>query len=598
METSVEILEVADRFGRFDWLTVIFYLVFMVAIGVASKYLVQGTSDYFRGGGKMLWWMAGASAFMQQFSAWSFTGAASEAFLNGPIVLTIFIANGVGYLGNYFYFAPKLRQLRVITPIQAVRQRYGRVGEQFFTWVFFPVGILYAGIWLNALSIFISSVFGLPMIPTILVVGGVVVFSATVSGSWAVVSSDFMQTMILMIIAVTTAVLCLIDIGGPMEIVRQFPAESVLGSNYNYPLIIIAWIIFMFFNQFFKLNHMIDASRYLNVKTSKQAKHAALLAATLMFLGPVLWFIPPMVARIKYPGIGDIFPQLTRPSEASYIASAIDVLPAGMLGLLLAAILSATMSSMDSGLNKNAGFFVKNFYIVILKPEATEKHQMLVSRITTLVLGGLVIGAAMYYTTLRDLGLFDLMIQFGALIGVPTAVPLLWGLFVKKAPDWAGWSTVLVGLTCSYFLKFHFNGAWAAAFFDLEMTTREVRYYDASVGAIINIIIPSIWYFTTRIWYREPVNPERKEELAIYWRNLATPVLGIEDGSADQDRSQGKLMSILTLTYGVFIILLALIPNEPGGRLAFLLGGLVVLLMAWGIYRSTHPRGQGAAAVP
>lgn len=94
------------------------------------------------------------------------------------------------------------------------------------------------------------------------------------------------------------------------------------------------------------------------------------------------------------------------------------------------------------------------------------------------------------------------------------------------------------------------------------------------------------------------MNPERKAELETYWRNLATPVLGIEDGSADLDRSQGKLMSLLTLTYGVFILLLALIPNEPGGRLAFLLGGLVVLLMAWGIYRSTHPGGQGAAAGP
>ena len=78
--------------------------------------------------------------------------------------------------------------------------------------------------------------------------------------------------------------------------------------------------------------------------------------------------------------------------------------------------------------------------------------------------------------------------------------------------------------------------------------------------------------------------------MATYWRNLATPVMGIEDGSEDLDRSQGKLMSLLTLTYGVFIILLCLIPNEPGGRLAFLIGGLVVLLMAWGIYRSTHPR--------
>ena len=154
---------------------------------------------------------------MTQFSAWSFTGAASHAYSNGPIILTIFFANALGFFINYLYFAPKFRQLRVITPIQAVRQRLGRANEQFFTWIFLPTNIAYAGIWLNGLAVFLATVFGFDLQTTIIVTGLIVLFNSTIGGSWAVVSSDFMQTLILMMIAVTTAVFSLIKVGGPVN---------------------------------------------------------------------------------------------------------------------------------------------------------------------------------------------------------------------------------------------------------------------------------------------------------------------------------------------------------------------------------------------
>ncbi|MEZ9173818.1 transporter, partial [Vibrio cyclitrophicus] len=109
------------------------YFLFLIAIGWMFRTFTSTTSDYFRGGGNMLWWMVGATAFMTQFSAWTFTGAAGKAFTDGFAVAIIFIANAFGYLMNYLYFAPKFRQLRVVTVIEAIRMRFGKVNEQVFT---------------------------------------------------------------------------------------------------------------------------------------------------------------------------------------------------------------------------------------------------------------------------------------------------------------------------------------------------------------------------------------------------------------------------------------------------------------------------------
>ena len=580
------------KLSGLDLGVVLFYFIFLASIGWITRRFVSNTSDYFRGGGQMLWWMTGASAFMTQFSAWSFTGAASKAYTDGPIILTIFFANGLGFFICFLYFAPKMRQLRVITPVQAIRQRYGRASEQFFTWVFMPTNILYAGIWLNGLAVFLSAVFGFPLHWTIIGTGLIVLFNSTLGGSWAVVSSDFMQTLILMMIAVVCAFFALDRIGGMEVLITEFPAQSILGNNYSYPILIITWMFFIFVKQFVSTNNVMESSRYLTAKDSKNAAKAGLMASVLMIFGPILWFIPPMAAAITHPNIAENFPNLPNATEAAYVAIALETLPTGMIGLLLAGMFAATISSMDSGLNRNAGIFTKNFYLPILRPHASEGEQMIVSKSITIFLGLLIIGAALFYSSLKDLGLFDLMLQFSSLVGLPVTIPLVLALVIKKTPDWAAWSAVIFGFFLSYLCKFHFNGEWLSATYDLGFTRREISEYDTLIGIAANCTLLPLWFFVTKLFYREPAEP-RKTELEDYWRNQATPVTADENESQSDGR-QGKVLGGLAGAYGGFVMLLALLPNPLLGRLAFLFAGGMLGLIGFLIYRST----RAAAAAP
>jgi Na+/proline symporter len=552
----------------YDYLVIGFYFVFMAVIGIVCRKFIGNTSDYFRGGGKMLWWMAGSSAFMVSFSAWTFTGAASKAYEDGPVIMILFFANAAGFLVNYLYFAARFRQMRTITALEAVRTRFGKGSEQFFTWVQMPLGILYAGIWLNGLSVFLAAAFGLDLRATIMVTGVGVLIMAVVGGSWAVVVGDFMQMLILMPVTVVAAVLAIAHVGGWTSFLEKLPQHHLHWSEGARMEILILWVVAIFIKQFISTNNMLEASRYLNVKDSGQARKAALLAMGLFLVGPLVWFIPPMAASITHPDLGSVFPQLAKPSEAAFVASALDTMPAGMVGLLISGIFAATMSSMDAGLNKNAGFFVKNFYHVVLRPGAHDKEQLFVSKLVTLLMGILVILAALLFSTWKDITLFNLMLQFGGLIALPYCVPLIWGTLVKRAPAWAGWTTVLVGFATSLAGRQFLTPTWLQNFlgWTTPLTPREQDDWVLLLGVLLNAVVCSAWFLGTCLLARSR-SVQEVERVSKFFTQINTPVDFDKEEGSGNDAQQCRTLGVMCLIYGGFLLLLVLIPNPTGGRL-------------------------------
>ncbi|MFA0252847.1 transporter, partial [Vibrio sp. 10N.261.45.A4] len=135
----------------------------------------------------------------------------------------------------------------------------------------------------------------------------------------------------------------------------------------------------------------------------------------------------------------------------------------------------ATMSSMDSGLNRNAGIFVINFYNPILRPNATQKELMVVSKLTTVLMSFLIIGIGLFINSLRDLSLFDIVLNVGALIGFPMLIPVLLGMWIRNTPDWAAWATLIVGGIVSFIFGISLDAHHVESFFGLEqaLTARE-----------------------------------------------------------------------------------------------------------------------------
>ncbi len=575
-----------------DYIVIGMFFAFQLALGWVFRNFGKDSSQYFRGGGKMGWWLVGTSAYMGAFSAWTFTGAAGVAYEQGLVVMVVYWAGALGFLWNWWKFAAWFRQSRVITAMEAVRARLGPANEQFFTWLTLPIGVTVAGIWLYGLAIFCAPVFGVNLQGMILACGVVVVLVAAMGGQWAIVASDFVQALILMAITIVAAVFAWARVGGWEGFVAGLPATHWDISASHSQEFGAWWMIALVVDKFFIQNALHGASRYLNVEDGREARKAALLATVLFALGSVLWFIPPLAARALHLDLAALFPGLAKPSEAAYVAIAAQVLPVGMMGLMITGIISATTSSMDHGLNRNAGVFVRSIYVPLIRPHASEREQVLAGRISTLAFGVIVICTALFYSTLKNVGVFSLMLDFSSLLGVPYAVPMVWCLVVRRVPDWAAWSSVLAGIAAGALAR----GVppWAAGQLAPGSTLGALagwlgdhRYVAVTMAASA---ASTVWYFGASWLFGRRMPRARLEEIEAFFVRMKTP---LEPQPAEElalnERGTGGI-GRLCLWYAGFILLLVFVAHSWTARGSVLFCALFVAAFGYGLIRSERRR--------
>ncbi len=559
----------------YEYLVIIGYFLLIIGIGFTFKNMAaKSTSDYFRGSGRMLWWMVGSTAFMMQFSAWTFTGAAGKAFTDGFAVCLVFIANTFSYFCGWLYFAERFRQLRVDTPTEAIKGRFGPQNELFFSWALIIFTLINAGIWLNALGVFASAVFTADIGTTIIIAGVTVVFVSVLSGAWGVVASDFMQTLVVAVISVLCAIVALVKVGGPVALVNDFPSDFIIGPNMNYPLLLVGTFIFFLAKQLVTIMNLHDSFRFLTAKDSVNARKAAFLAMCLMGFGSIIWFIPPWASAILYPDAAEAYPQLgNKAADAIYLVFTRNTMPVGTVGLLLAGLFAATMSSMDSALNKNTGILIRSVYQPYLAKrgrQMEDKKLLNISKGLSLFSGIIVIVLALFFKSLKELSLFDLMMSISAMIQVPLLIPLILGIFIKKTPSWAPWVTVMLGLFLSWLVKNAVTPDVVANWIGIDgFTNREAADLNLILTLGVHIFITAVFFWGTTFFYKASTD-KNKLQTERFFVNMGTPVIA-DDLQNDVDQQQRDKLGRMVIIMGAGILLMALIPNPFWGRMIFVL---------------------------
>lgn len=582
--------------SKYDYIIIGFYLVFILAIGVVFRRMSKDTSDYFRAGGAMPWWLTGASAWIFSFSAWTFTGAAGKVYESGTLVLVVFYSTIVALTVVLAFTCLRFRRMRVITWMEAVRLRYGAFNEQFYTWIKLPLLLLFSGVGLNAIGVFISSVFKVDMVAMLIVLGVVVTLVAFAGGSWAVLASDFVQAFLIVTITITTAIMVLArpEIGGLGGLVDKVPKAHFHWGELARPEIIFIWILGNLWLKFSDENNMERATMYLMTRSDKDARRMVLIPLIGTLIGPIIWFIPSMAATIMHPNLAAEFPALKQPHEAAFLAVAMDVMPQGLLGLLLSAMLGATVTSMDAGLNKNVGIAIRSLYKPVFQPHASEKHLLAAGKICTLIFGVIIILFALFINSIRQTNLFDFVNQLAANLLIPLALPLIYGLFYKRTPGWSAWSTALVAGAASYLLGKYVTPEvfqhWVG--WTKPLSADEGTYLKLAITTIGGtVIVGSAWYFFTSLFYKSAPQ-EEQQRVDAFFKNLATSVEN--HGVGGVQTTVYKLLGALCMVYGGFILLLMAIPNKFTGRLAFLFCGGVMFGVGAVLWRASKRKADCA----
>ncbi|WP_041522205.1 sodium:solute symporter family transporter [Gilvimarinus agarilyticus] len=577
----------------YDYIVIAGYFFLVLAVGFSfTKLAKHSTSDYFRGGGRMLWWMVGSTAFMAQFSAWTFTGGAGKAFSDGFAICLVFFANTFAYFCGWAFFSHRFRQMRVDTPSQAIKRRFGDQNETFFSWALIVFSFINAGVWLNALGVFASAVFDADIDITIIATGLTVLFVSVLSGSWGVVASDFVQTLIVAVVSVACAIVALVKVGGPVELVSNFPGGFVMGPDMNYGLILVGTFVFFLAKQLITIMNLNDSFRFLNAKDSDNARKAALLAMVLMGVGSIIWFIPPWAAAILYPDAATAYSQLgDKAEDAVYLVFTRNAMPVGTVGLLMAGLFAASMSSMDSALNKNSGIFVRSIYQPFLARRgkvSDDKRLLKVSRLVSFISGILVIIVALYFKSLRELSLFELMMSVSTMIQVPLMIPLLLGIVIRKTPQWAPWATVALGLLVSWFVANVFTAEVFAEMVGMPtLTGREAVDINLMITLAGHLLVTAGFFCATTLFYRDS-SDKNKAETDSFFKDLETPVVS-DNEQDDYDRQQRNKLGLMIKIMGAGVLLMTLIPNPLWGRVMFVACSFIIFMIGALLQKSARP---------
>lgn len=546
-----------------ELITILAYLAFLMVVGAVLARLNRNLNDYVRGGAQGIWWMVGSSVLMSGISAFTFTGNGGQAFAGGPTMLVIYLANCLGFLAGYVFLGAWYRQTRAITIPDIIRHRFGPEVEQLNTYQGLLIGPITASIQLWALAVFCASVFGFSIQLMIIGIGSVVVFYSTSGGRWAVMATDFLQSLILIPITLLIAYLSLLEIGGPLEFIRHY-ASADLANDFSFvkepgqfpgDRFTLKWIVGIFLIQFINQIGVQNGYRYLSVKDGREARKTALLAMILMMVGSFIWFIPPMVARFMM--ADEVLAMgLKNPEEAAYAVIAMKILPNGLVGILVVAMLAASMSSMDTGLNNITGSLVHNalppLRRILKLPALTLQRELRICKFVTILLGVLIIGYALKFSSQDKIELFDAYLTIYSILALPLSVPLLIGLFIKKIPRWSYFfiaGCCLIPSALSYISGKYWDHPW---------TIQDRAIWICFMAVAATAICRPFYRFSSE---------EYKTRIDGFFKQMRTPVRFNTEIGESRDHIQFKMLGNSSLLGGACLLLLLLVPNSMEGRI-------------------------------
>jgi solute:Na+ symporter, SSS family len=590
---------------RVDYLILALYLAGMVAAGAVFARGMRTARDMFAAGGRSPWWVSGLSGFMTMFSAGTFVVWGGIAFRHGLVAVMINLCYGVAALIVGAGLAARWRALGVSSAAEFLRLRFGDSIVQFYTWLQGTILVFALGGSIYALSVIVCALMPLPdghvlalladpatghLSVTLLSVAlcAVVILIAMSGGLWAVLVTDVLQFVILTVSVLFVVPLllsrALADAGGWTALLARAPAPDFfrpIAGDYT-GWFLTGWIVV----HAFKIGgEWAYVQRFTCVPTPRDARKSAVLFGAMYLVSPLFWMIPPLLHRLMNPlPEGLDAGQIARLAEQAYILACTGVLPAGMVGLMVAAMASATASMATTGLNVYAGAFTTEFYVRRLRPDATDRQTVRAGRVFTLLLGALIIAGALI---IPRVGYASYIIRITALLTVPLVAPTLWGLYSRKIGLKAVWSVTVLGFLAALLVQFGLSaGGWFAAWPALRSLAALVQSNQEVANLATGIVLPLLILGLLELLERR-IHPGWT---AVQEFSACTKQEAVSSGAAAPTASTlpVRMVGLTLAAIGVIMALLA--AWTPGSRwimLTFaLIQGILAATLLWRVRKT------------
>jgi SSS family transporter len=447
-----------------DYVILAGFFIVLLGVGVFYAGRMQNLRDFFGGGRQVPWWLAGISLYMTTFSAFTFVSYSALAYENGFVAIVIWWLSVPGCLLSAIFIASRWRRAATTSPVEYLETRYSPLLRQCFSWFGIPLIVLDDALKLFVIGTMVAVSIGAEGDADVLWsigICGIIILSYTfMGGLWAVLITDFIQFIVMGIAVIVLIPLAWMRARGATAISEHLPQNfsSITAGDYTWPwLASFGVILALTFATKWPY-----VQRYYSARSDEEARWVGYLVAALTFISPPLLFFPALAARVFLPGIenpNDVYSLLCQ-----------TLLPVGMMGIMLAAMFSATMSMLSGDYNSVASVVTNDIIKRVFLQHASDRTLVIIARLSTIAIGLLAMLLALLFA--RAKGLEDLvkyMAQLFAALLPPVALPMVAGLLSRRTSNAGALAGFALGATCGVV-------AYVGSYFDGFAYLRTVPY--------------------------------------------------------------------------------------------------------------------------
>ena len=428
-----------------DWLIILAFFILSLVIGIiVSKKSGKDVTEFFLSGRKMPWWLLGISMVATTFSADTPNLVTDIVRTNGVAGNWVWWAFLLTGMLTVFVYAKLWRRSEVLTDLEFYELRYSGKGaaflrgfRAFYLGAVFNVLIM-ASVCLAGIKIG-GALLGLSPVETLLISCAITVIYSSIGGLRGIIITDFFQFILAMVatfwaayeivnlpqVAGLTNLLNHPDVIPKLNLIPDIADTDLFIAVFIIPLAVQWWAVWYPGAEPGGGGYV--AQRMLSAKDEKNAIWATLLFNFMHYaVRPWPWILIALASIVVFPNLESLqvaFPNTIVGNDLAYPAM-ISFLPSGLLGLLVASLIAAFMSTISTHLNWGSSYLVHDFYRRFFVKDRTEKHYVFMGRVFTVLL--MVFSAFFALFLNNSLQAFGIILQIGAGTGLIFILRWFW----------------------------------------------------------------------------------------------------------------------------------------------------------------------------
>ena len=420
-----------------DYLIIVISLVVSIGVGARFARGQKSTNKYFAAGGNIPSWAIGISILATLVSSITFLAYPGEGFTSDWVRLVQGLMVPLVLLGLIWFIVPLYRKVIRLSAYEYFEQRFGYFARLYSSFGFILAHFSKMGTVFYLLALALSSMMGLNVLLVIWVLGAIIILLTLMGGIEAVIWLDVIQGIMLIGGGIIILLLLLfIPEGGPSAVWETAKAGGRIGfGSFDWDFVNLTFWVMALNGIFYAIQKygtdQTIVQRYLTAKSDKGAIKASLIGVILsvpvwamfMFIGTALFSF--------YKITGEQLPADIKP-DAVFPHFIVTQLPVGVTGLILAALIAAAISSLDSDINCLSAVGVTDYY-ARFKKNVTDQQKLRVGKILVVVAGIAALGVATIYVYTGGKGILGIIFTLYAIFSGGIAGMFLLGLFSKRA---------------------------------------------------------------------------------------------------------------------------------------------------------------------